>query len=266
MRSNIEQQIPSKNFVASLAKGLKVLESFNESKPELTLSEIGGTAKFDSGTTFRLVRTLLYLGYLEKVENSKRFRLSLKVCELGFNAIGRMEMREIIRPLLRKLVDEINEAASFGILDGTDVVYIDRVQAGLVRLGVDIKIGSRIPSYYTAIGLSIIAFLPKKEARYLLETQKRIMITSTTVINLNEIEVILSKIRERLWSYSEPVPALRVLASPVLDKDDYPIGAISVAGLSTSVSKEIFFEKTLNPLLETAKKLSLALSISGVSK
>ena len=56
----------SKNFVASLQKGLKVLECFSENNFELTISEISSLTKLDSGTTFRLVNTLIQIGYLEK--------------------------------------------------------------------------------------------------------------------------------------------------------------------------------------------------------
>ena len=255
----------SKNFVASLEKGLKVLECFSENNFELTISEISSLTKLDSGTTFRLVNTLIQIGYLEK-NNEKKYRLSFKVCDLGFNAIGRTEIRKIIRPLLRELVGEINEAASFGILDGTDVVYIDRVQAGLVRLGVDIKIGSRIPSYYTAIGLTILAYLPKDDAINILNSQNRLQINPNTKVSLEELIEEIEIIKRQNWAYTEPAPALRVLATPVLDNDNYPLGSISVAGLSTNISKDEFTKRTLKPLLEIGSKLGTAISISGVNK
>ena len=58
----------------------------------------------------------------------------------------------------------MNEAASIGVLEGAEVVYIERIQAGLTRLGVDVRIGSRVPVYATAIGHAILSFLPRADA------------------------------------------------------------------------------------------------------
>ena len=163
----------SRNLVGSLAKGLRVLESFTADRPELTLSEVAGLAKLDPGTCFRMLNTLVMLGYVDRVPESRRFRLTLKVTDLGFHAIGRADLREVARPILRSLVGELNEAASLGVLDGADVVYIDRIRAGLTRIGVDIRIGTTIPAYCSAIGQAIMAYLPSDELARLLAMRTR---------------------------------------------------------------------------------------------
>jgi DNA-binding IclR family transcriptional regulator len=84
------------------------------------------------------------LGYLERFPESKQYRLTLKPLELGFNAIARMDLRTIAQPELRALVGTVREAASIGILDRDEVVYIERYQEGQARLGVDIRVGSAI--------------------------------------------------------------------------------------------------------------------------
>ena len=69
---------------------------------------------------------------------------------MGFSAISRTEIRAIVRPELQNLAAITKQVVSFGILDQEDVVYIDRVQFNAFRLDVDIRIGTRIPTYYTA--------------------------------------------------------------------------------------------------------------------
>jgi len=135
-----------KNVVQSLAKGFRVLQAFTAGESELALAEVARRAQMDNATAFRLLNTLVMLGYVERAPGARTFRLTLKVLDLGFNAIGRMELRDRVRPVLRSLVGEVNEAASVAVLDGADVVYVERVQAGLVRLGVDVRVGSRIPA------------------------------------------------------------------------------------------------------------------------
>ena len=162
-----------RNLVNSLSKGLRVLEAFTAERTEMTLSEVARAAGLDPGTAFRMLNTLVMLGYVARVPDSKRFRLTLKVVDLGFHAIGRSDLRELARPILRSLVDEISEAASLGVLDGGDVLYVERVRAGLTRLGVDIRIGTLIPAASGIIGHAILAFLPAAERERILETPPR---------------------------------------------------------------------------------------------
>ena len=131
-----------KNTVQSLAKGFRVLRAFTAEEPALKLSEVARLAGLDNGTTFRLLETLVMLGYLDHFRETKQYRLTLKPLELGFNAIARMDLRTIAQPELRALVGTVHEAASIGILDGDEVVYIERFQEGQTRLGVDIRVGT----------------------------------------------------------------------------------------------------------------------------
>jgi IclR family pca regulon transcriptional regulator len=110
-----------KNLVQFLAKGFRVLGAFTATKTELTLKEISLCTGLDSGTVFRMVHTLISLGYLQRVDNTRRFRLSLKVLDLGFNAIAQTDLRNTARPILWSLVGDVNEAASLAVLDGADM-------------------------------------------------------------------------------------------------------------------------------------------------
>ena len=139
---------PDKNSVHSLAKGFRVLEAFTAERTEMGLAEVARAASIDNATAFRFLNTLVQLGYVEKIPEAKRFRLTLKCIDLGFNAIARTDLREFARPLLRELLNDTIEAASIAVPDGPDLVYVERVQAGLVRLGVDVRIGSRVPCLF----------------------------------------------------------------------------------------------------------------------
>ena len=151
-----------KNVVNSLAKGFRALEAFTSEESELVLAEVARRAGLDNATTFRLLNTLVMLGYVEKIGETRKFRLTLKCLDLGFNAIARSDLRTQARPILRGLVGEMNEAASIGVLEGVEVVYIERMQAGMTRLGVDVRIGSRVPVHSTAMGHAILGFLPRE--------------------------------------------------------------------------------------------------------
>src|SRR5206468_7990132 len=176
-----------KSTVLSLAKGFRVLELFTATEPELNLSEIALRAELDTGTAFRIIRTLVLLGYLEQAVGAKRYRLALKVIDLGFNAIARMDLHSLARPVLRSLVGPICEAASIGILDGADVVYIDRVQVGFSPLGITRGIGSRVPAYCSAVGHAMLAYLPLEHRQKILNSRERPKLTPNTLVTIAEI-------------------------------------------------------------------------------
>ena len=68
-------------------QGFRVLHAFTASECALTLGQIANRAELDSGSAFHLVQTLVMLGYIERIPDSKHFRLTLKPLELGFHAI-----------------------------------------------------------------------------------------------------------------------------------------------------------------------------------
>lgn len=256
-----------KSLVMSLAKGFRVLEIFDEHDPELTLSEIAQKADLDAGTAFRFVQTLVMLGFLRPVAGTKRYCLGLKVLDLGFNAIARMDLHSSSRPILRSLVGQVNEAASIGVLDGPEIVYIERVHAGLARLGVSVRIGSRIPAYCTALGHAILAHAPLEERMEILNMRERVKLTPRTPVTIAEIEGRLDRVRRLGYALSDQdtVPGLRVIAAPVLDPDGHPYAGVSVAAPSVACSLEDFVSSSAGPVIEAAKSLARVLSLGGSS-
>ncbi len=254
-----------KNVVQSLAKGFRVLEAFTASEPALTLAAVARRAGMDNATAFRLLNTLVMLGYAERVSGTRDFRLTLKCLDLGFNAIARTDLRERVRPVLRSLVGEVNEAASVGILDGADVVYVERVQAGLVRLGVDVRVGSRIPAYCSAIGLAMLAYLPKDDQARVLALRPRVKLTPRTVTELKDIQARLAKVRRagHVVVDQEITSGLRALAAPVLDPDGHPIAAVSVVAPVMRMPLDRFLRLAVGPVQEAAQTISKAMQAGG---
>ena len=255
----------TRNVVNSLAKGLRVLEAFSAERSELTLTEVASLAKLDPGTAFRMLNTLVMLGYVSRVPDSRRFRLTLKIIDLGFHAIGRADLREIARPILRSIVGELNEAASLGVLDGADVLYIDRVRAGLTRIGVDIRIGTTIPAYCSAIGQAILAYLPPAELTRLLATSPRSGSFPNMPMTKDEIKRDLADVRDHGYALRDSYfgSGLRILAAPVLDLDNYPVAAVSVAAPAGRMTSKEFRSRALEPMRRAAKDIARAIQASG---
>jgi IclR family pca regulon transcriptional regulator len=259
------QDEDSRNVVNSLAKGLRVLEAFSAEQPELTLSEVAALAKLDPGTAFRMLNTLVLLGYVSRVDDSRRFKLTLKVTDLGFHAIARADLREVARPILRSLVGEVNEAASLGVLDGADILYIERVRAGLTRLGVDIRIGTTIPAFWSTIGEAMLAFLPEQELSRVLAIKPHPGVFPHKPMNREEIVRNLRMVRKDGYSLRDSYfgSGLRVLAVPVLDVDGYPLAALSVAVPQIQLTAKEFQSRALDAVRRAATDIARAIQASG---
>ncbi|AQY65582.1 IclR family transcriptional regulator [Pseudomonas veronii] len=252
-----------RSTVQSLAKGFRVLEAFTAESDELTLSQIADKADLDPGTTYRMLNTLVDLGYVSRIPESKRFSLTLKILNLGFHAIAHTDLRSLVRPVLRGLVSETSEAASFAVLQGADVLYLERVRAGITRLGVDIRIGTTVPACQTAIGQSILAFLSEQEvARIEALTPAMPFISKTLAKPLSEV---LEQIRKDGYLITDSLFAegLRILAVPVLDIDGFPVGAISIAAPAVRCSIEELERRALALTMVAAKNIGRALQASG---
>ena len=255
----------SRSIVNSLSKGLRVLEAFSAERPEMTLSEVARAAEIDPGTAFRMLNTLVMLGYVARIPEARRFRLTLKVIDLGLHAIGRADLREVARPILRSLVGEISEAASLGVLDGADVLYVERVRAGLTRLGVDIRIGTNIPAVSGVIGHAILAHLPQAERDRVLAMQPRRGELAVSSMSRTELLQILASVRSRGYALQDSLfgNGLRILAAPVLDVDDYPVAAVSVAAPAVRISIDEFRARALGPVRAAAADIARAVQASG---
>ncbi|TCT09501.1 IclR family transcriptional regulator [Paralcaligenes ureilyticus] len=255
----------SKNTVMSLAKGFRILEAFTAAQPELTMAEVARRSGIDNATAFRFLNTLVNLGYVEKVADTRLFRLSFKVLDLGFNAIAHSDLRTNARPILRSLVGEVREVASIGVLEGSEVLYAERVQAGLTRLGVDIRIGSRVPVYSSAIGHAILAWCPKEFQIQVLKGAPRKQLTATTLVDLDELIQRLEEVRAQGYAVSnqETVSGLYVVAAPILDIDGVPLAALSVATPAFNTTLNQFKSDAIIPVMDAASKLSKALQTNG---
>lgn len=264
---DVSDEKNEKNLVKSVVKAFAVLQSFGPDSEELVIADVARAAGTDNATAFRMLNTLVSLGYVEKVPDSRRFRLTFKCLELGFNAIARSDIRSLGRPLLRSLVSDRIEAASIGVLDGAEVVYVERIQAGLQRLAVDVRVGNRVPAFSSALGRAILAHLPLDDERAILEANPPKPLTAFTLTDVDQILGEMAKVRASGFAVSdqETVSGLRVLAAPITDVDGIPIAALSVASPAFGQSLDQFIEAAAGPTCAAARQLSLAVRAAGAT-
>ena len=252
-----------KNVVQSVAKAFAVLRAFDASLPELTVSEVADRAGLDRGTAFRLVTTLRGLGYLASVPRSRRYRLTLKCLELGYTQLAQADLRTLARPLLSDLVPDMADAASLGMLDDTDVVYVERVQANL-RVTLDRRTGSRTGAYAAALGHAMLAQLPESRSEELLRRSERVRLSERTLTDLDQLVERLREVRRCGYAVSDGENAfgLRTVAAAVLDSDRLPIAGVSATINSDRMPLDEFVGRVAPEVRRIAADLGRAVTLS----
>jgi IclR family pca regulon transcriptional regulator len=253
-----------KNVVNSVAKAFAVLQAFTPDQPALTISELAAASGLDRGTSFRLVHTLLALGYLAEAP-ARRFRLTLKCLELGFIALSSQDLWAHAQPLLQECVPAVADAASLGMIEGADVVYLARVDRGLARHNIDRRPGRRVRAYGAALGHAMLAWLPEPQQVAILDSAERLKLSDRTLTDLDALLARLREVKARGYAVSDGENAygLRTVAVPVFDASQRPIAGVSLTVDAQRMSLERLVETAAPQALAIARTLAAAFRQSG---
>ncbi|MEO6958657.1 MAG: helix-turn-helix domain-containing protein, partial [Burkholderiaceae bacterium] len=111
----------------TLLKGLTILETISNLDDQVrNLDQIAEIVGLSRSNTHRTLQTLSYAGYIEKDSDTGSYRCTLKMFELGTKRLANMDIRKLARPFMRSLAEATSETVHLSVLDGLDVVYIDK--------------------------------------------------------------------------------------------------------------------------------------------
>src|SRR5699024_6319729 len=114
-------------------------------------------------TVHRLLGTLIYKGFVEQSEITNKYRISLKLYELGSKRIAGMDLVSASKLYTKELMENTNEVVHLVVRDGNDIVYTDKVDANNTIRVMTSAIGKRSELYSTSVGKAILAFLDEAE-------------------------------------------------------------------------------------------------------
>lgn len=248
----------------SLERGLAILSSFHSDRPLIGVSELSRGLELSRSTVHRYVATLAKLGYLQQDFDSKRYRLGPKVLDLGFSALSSMDLLEISAPHLRQLSDETQRTVNLAILDGTDVVYIERCRAarpGQREIDLNLHVGARLPAYCTAMGKAILAFVPEERLEEIIEHIDFAPRGPHTLTDPKAFRVELDKIRTSGIAVNDEELAygLRSIAAPIHSHSGEVLAALNLAVHRTMVSMDELIARFGPAVTQTAHDISLSM-------
>jgi PcaR/PcaU/PobR family beta-ketoadipate pathway transcriptional regulator len=251
---------PSRNFIESLSRGFGLLFTLSESSSPLSLTELSHRIQLSKSTVQRLTYTLQSLGYLDRDRETKKFRLGQRAVLLGLSILKHSDLRKVAFPHLEKTSKEINETVNLAILDGTEIVYVERIKTQQI-LNINLEVGSRLPAYCTSMGKAILAFLPEDRLRGLLEEMEMKPQASNTITSKEILRKELERVRRRGFATNneELSNGLRSVAAPVRDASGKVIAAVNIAVPSSRVQLKKLETELAPKVVETADRISFTL-------
>src|SRR5688500_16458111 len=185
---------PRTEFVASLERGLRVLQTFSREHPQLTLSEVAALTSLSPATARRSLQTLEALGYVGQA--GRRFLLRAKVLALGSGYLSAINSEVVLQPFLSDVVSQVGGSSSVTVLDDLEIVYIAHAsQNRAIRLTAGA--GSRYPAYPTSMGRVLLAFQPDSVVDAYFRDAPLRKLTEHTETNPATLRRILKEVRAK---------------------------------------------------------------------
>lgn len=227
-----------KGYIRSVAQALRVFDYLEECGTEVGVTEVADVLGVHKSTASRLLATLKTGGYVARNKNTGGYSLGIRILELANTKLEQFDLRAYARPFLEELANETNETVHLATIEGRVLVYIDKIDT-THTLAMRSKIGYRIPPHCTALGKAILSLLPKEKRTSLLKGTELKRFTPNTITNLEMFEEHLAMIKIRGFAIDdqEHEEGIRCVAATVSDFRKNVIGAISISGPVTRISR-----------------------------
>jgi IclR family transcriptional regulator, KDG regulon repressor len=243
--------------VQSLARAFSIMEEIARNRDGIGLAELSKRVVLHNSTTFHLVKTMVSLGYVRQMKDSKRYRIGRPLFALAASALDEVEMVSLATPILEELSRETGESAHFSVRLEDAVVVLART-GGKGAFQLTDRAGAVRPAHSTALGKIMLAALtPDQFEQFLARAELRAhtpkSITSADVLRREIAEVRRSGVA---MDDGEFDPEVRCAALPVRDFRGQVIGAIGISGPVWRLSMEAL-QKRARKMRTAADRLSV---------
>jgi DNA-binding IclR family transcriptional regulator len=218
-------------LVPGLERGLRILAEFSAREPILGAPELSKRIGIPRTTTFRLLQTLESLGFLERVNDDRNFRLGVAVLRLGFEYLSSLELTDFAAPILERLRDATGLNAHLLIRDQRDVVFVAKAQShDAMFSSVRVHVGTRFPAHATTHGHVLMSDLGSPQLRMLYPEKRLEQFTDRTPGTVSELEERVRVCASQGYGSSEGAfeRGISVVTAPVRERSGSIVAAVTV--------------------------------------
>jgi len=233
-----EQRLPADPYqLQGLDRVVAILDVLGASDDSLSLADICQRMNLHKSTAHRALMALERTGMIERAPGN-RYRLGLKLYDMGSRAVEQIDLRSRVHPYLRKLALGVNEIVHLGVLHKTRVVYIDKIEPINRRVCISSRTGTSNPVYSTSLGKAILAYLPPDEIARIVSDVRFSAFTAKTLTTPQELLEALERVRRRGYAVDDEEMEIgtRCVGAPILDRTGRAIAAVSVSGAASRLA------------------------------
>jgi IclR family pca regulon transcriptional regulator len=241
-------------FVASLERGLRVLQTFSREHPQLTLSEVAAITELTPATARRSLHTLEELGYVGRT--GRRFLLRPKVLAIGTGYLSAINAEVVLQPFLQEVVNEVGGSSSVTVLDELDIVYI--AHASLNRaIRLTAGAGSRYPVYPTSMGRVLLAFQPESAIDAYFRRAELKRLTESTETDSTALRRVLREIRAKGYAaiQDELDYGIVSVALPIFGPHGRIVAAANCSDVTNRLDRDTMVKKRLPVLRQAVRRI-----------
>ncbi len=217
--------------IQSIERAFAILEEIARHRAGISLAELSKRLGLHNSTTFHLVQTMVGLGYVRQMRDSRRYRIGRPIFALASACLDDIELTTLATPVLETLSEATGETAHFGVRSGGEVVVVAKTPgAGAFQL--TDRVGVVRPAHATALGKALLAALPPAQFERYLTQAKLIALSPKTITDPAWLRRDIERIREDGIAFDdgELDAEIRCLAAAVHDFTGAVIGAIGISG------------------------------------
>jgi IclR family transcriptional regulator, KDG regulon repressor len=244
--------------VQSIARAFAILEEVARDREGIALADLSKRVGLHNSTVFHLVKTMVSLGYIRQIKDTKRYRIGRPLFALAAGALDEMEMVSMATPVLQQLSLDSGESSHFAVSMNNAVVVLARTD-GPSAFQLTQRIGVVRPAYCTALGKIILAALRPDQLERYVERADLKPLTERTITDPKLFLREIAEVRRAGIAFDDGEfdPEVRCAAMAVFDFTGRIIGAIGISGPVWRLSIQSLQNRT-RILKDAAERLSAA--------
>jgi len=260
-RDSIMKEKP-KYPIKTIINCSNILDYFIKKKKPVTLTEFSEKLNLYPSSVHRILDTLNYLNYVDKLPDSESYQLGLKALELGMAKLSQIDIIKEASPFLKELSRKINENVYLGVLFENLVFYQAKVEA-FRSIKLETHLGTRGHFNCTALGKVLVAFLPKSEREKIYQNMGFHKSTKNSITSKKQFEKEISKVKSEGFAIDneENEKNIQCIAAPIRDYSGDVIAAISISGplYRFNLKEEKAVRAVREEIIQYAQKISKCL-------
>ena len=229
----------AKNPVQSAERIFQVLEMLADNG-EMGLMELSTALGLHKSTVHRLLMSLIYMGYAKQSEKTQKYMLTYKLVNMSGKILDRMDIVEIAKPYLERLSAISGETVHLVRRDGSDILYIYKIEAKVGTIRMVSHVGMIHPMYCSGVGKAIMATLPEKEVKKIWDASVIERKTDKTIVTYEDMLTTLEEVRKNGYALDdeENEEGVRCIAASLRGYGKSVKYAFSVSGPVSRMTKE----------------------------